>query len=87
MDTIRFDAPGEYVISVQGIVSQGLYDMIRDVIITVKDDEKVPVSDIHLKVKDQAHLVGIINMLYDWHHVILNVTKISAQKTREQVII
>lgn len=73
MDQRRFDAPGNYTISVQGFVSQVLYDMIPDVSITIQNNEELYVSVIHVKVKDQSHLIGVLNILYDAHCVILSI--------------
>ena len=72
----KFTYPGVYHIRVSGKVRIDLMDYFRGL---EKREVKEQKSGQHetsliIQVRDQAELIGLINMLYNWQHVILSVS-------------
>lgn len=74
LNTSHFINPGLYRIQVQGKVSQELWDYFEGETGLISCDANGQViTDLKLRVRDQAELIGIINMLYNWRLVLLSV--------------
>ncbi len=66
--------PVLYQIKVQGNLGENFSDKLGGMQITVERvEDKIPVSILVGKVRDQAALVGILNTLYDLHMFIISV--------------
>jgi len=74
LNTSHFINPGIYHIQVQGKVSQELWDYFEGEtgLISCDADGQVT-TDLKVRVRDQAELIGLINMLYNWRLDLLSV--------------
>lgn len=73
MSFIQFNGPAIYQITVQGIVRQDempMLDMLSSKLLA--EDQQV-ICIIQVKVKDQAHLLSVLNQLNANHCIILKV--------------
>ena len=77
---IKFQNPGIYRITIQGGISQRWVNQFAEYIIDQKEiDEGNFRTVLKMDIKDQSHLSGILNSLYDLHLSIIEV-KILAPK-------
>lgn len=72
MKHIGFDLPVEYTISVQGLIDSSLREVIGRANILRVDEDGTDKTELQILVKDQSHLNGILNTLFDARYVILN---------------
>ena len=71
---IKFSEPGNYHIQVLGSVPPMLWDHFEGETDQVSADERGNVTTtLKMKVRDQAELTGLINMLYNLRLVLLSV--------------
>lgn len=74
LNTSHFINPGLYRIQVQGKVRQELWDYFEGETALISCDLDGQVTtDLKIRVRDQAELIGLINMLYNWQHDLLSV--------------
>lgn len=77
-DSLKFVNPncsGIYFILVSGNVSNELTEYFDGIAINklANAEKGVVESELILEAHDQAELIGLINMLYNWRHVLLNI--------------
>lgn len=69
---IQFSNPCHYQIRVLGIVHQDLWDYFEGKIDCIEEDKNGRITtSLSVHVRDQTELSGLINLLYDWRHVLL----------------
>jgi hypothetical protein len=72
--SIKFSEPASYLISVQGKLPETIVDNFEGIEnFTVTETNKSIITLITIKIKDQAHLSGLMNTIYDWRFPILKV--------------
>ena len=80
-ELIKFNEPACYFISVQGKLPETIVDCFEGIEnFTVTETNKSIITLITIKIKDQAHLSGLMNTLYDWRFPILKVECESSNK-------
>ncbi len=78
---VKFSHPGIYSIKVLGGVKSELWDYFEGETKEVLSDESgTVITTLTLKVKDQAELSGILQVLYRWRLVLLSVKMVSPEK-------
>lgn len=72
VNEIKFSGPAEYIISIQGNLSESLASNIGGLRnISVDETDKNITTSIRVKIKDQAELSAVMNTLYEWRYTIL----------------
>ena len=75
---IRFDGPGRYVVITKEDTSPEIVELFAGKIeISELPDEVHAGSEIVVEIKDQSELLSLLNMLYDNHHTILKIERLS----------
>ena len=76
--TIPFDSPATYQISVQGRIDPGWSDCLEGMSISlITSDLKAPVTTLVGELTDQAALAGVFNTLYELHLPVLSIKCLS----------
>jgi len=79
-NTIPFDHPAIYLISVQGMIDPDWSDRLSGMTIgLVREEARPPVTTLKGELSDQAALAGVLNTLYELHLPILSVLCLSYQ--------
>lgn len=73
MEHVSFDAPSEYSITIQGIISSSLFENLRHPGVLVHSQPNVGTTELQISVKDQAHLLSVLNSIYDARLVIIGI--------------
>ena len=69
---LQFSNPCHYHIQILGNIHQDLCDYFEVEIDHIEKDENGQVTtSLNVHVRDQTELSGLINLLYDWRHVLL----------------
>ncbi len=77
-NTIPFDRPATYQISVQGLIDPDWSDRLAGMTIgLVREEACPPVTTLKGELSDQAALAGVLNTLYELHLPILSVLCLS----------
>ena len=77
-NTIPFDRPATYQISVQGLIDPNWSDRLAGMTIGLITAEACPpVTTLKGELRDQAALVGVLNTLYELHLPVLSVLCLS----------
>jgi hypothetical protein len=77
-NTIPFDHPATYLISVQGMIDLDWSDRLSGMTIgLVREEACPPVTTLKGELNDQAALAGVFNTLYELHLPILSVLCLS----------
>ncbi len=77
-NTIPFDHPATYQISVQGKIDPDWSDRLSGMTIgLIREEACPPVTTLKGELSDQAALAGVLNMLYELHLPILSVLCLS----------
>ena len=81
-----FDMPGSYLIRVQGELSTNWSSRFSDMVITQNETaDQESVMTLTGEVRDQAALLGVLNMLYDLGCPLLNVERLDDVPTAEDL--
>lgn len=82
---LLFDQPGRYRIRAQGQLSVSWASRLSDMVITVKRPaNRQPVTTLTGEVRDQAALLGVLNVLYDMGYTLLKVERLRAVPAAEE---
>ena len=76
-NSILFDSPANYQISVQGKIDPTWSDRLEGmkITLTIRDDSP-PVTTLDGELSDQAALAGVLNTIYELHLLVLSVTRL-----------
>lgn len=73
---ITFNEPAYYIIVIKDELHISITEKINIEDIKILKNNKGIQTRFRIKVKDQAHLLGIMNILYSMHRVILKIESI-----------
>lgn len=69
---IKFNEPAHYKITVQGKLTDDIINILGNMrLVSERESDKITITVLEGKIKDQAELSGIIDTLYDWRYPIL----------------
>ncbi len=81
---LTFDLPGRYQIRVQGQLSASRSSLLGEMVITVRQPaNQPPVTTLTGEVRDQAALLGVLNVLYDMGCPLLKVERLDVLPREE----
>ncbi|MEL4455761.1 hypothetical protein [Lutimonas vermicola] len=73
MYPISFDEPHKYSITVQGLINVSLIQVFSKATISKIKSDDGENTEIQIQLKDQPHLNGVINALFNARYVILRI--------------
>ncbi len=73
MYPISFDEPHKYSITVQGLINANLIQIFSNANISKIKSDHGKNTEIQIRLKDQPHLNGVINALFNARYVILRI--------------
>lgn len=66
-----------YEIGITGEIARDWRDYLEATSVTrVVDANQISTTTLTCKVQDQAHLIGILNMLYEWGSVLIRIQRL-----------
>ncbi|GAB2487499.1 hypothetical protein GCM10027164_16130 [Algoriphagus taiwanensis] len=71
----KFSYPGLYSIRVSGKIQKDLLEYFQGIeksVVEVNDTGN-SITHLAINIRDQAELIGLLNMLYEWQHVLISV--------------
>ena len=75
---IRFDGPGRYVVTTKEEVSSDIFELYTSKKAKSEHtDGDNAASQLVVDIKDQSELLSFLNILYDNHHTILKIERLS----------
>lgn len=83
--TSLFHRPGTYCICVQGVVSDNWSDYLQGMDIEIdrtKDNQAT--TTLTGELVDQAALLGVLNVLYNWHLPVLSVKYLGNSRSNQE---
>ena len=84
-DRFYFHEPGIYLIQITGTLGEILSECLGHMsIVTAEDRDFGTVTSIEGKMRDQAELTGVLNMLYKHRYRLLTVQYLKNETSKEQ---
>lgn len=79
-DGVLFHEPGIYLIQVFGTLGRSLSECLGHMsIVTSEERDFGTITSIEGKMRDQAELTGVLNMLYEHHFMLLSVQYLKSE--------
>jgi len=84
-ETSLFHRPGTYCICVQGVVSDNWGDYLQGMDIEIdRTEDGMTATTLAGELVDQAALLGVLNVLYNWHLPVLSVEYLGNSRSNQE---